>query len=109
MITAVDTSVLVAIAKGEAEARRWTDLLAAARADGDLVICDVVAAEFFALLLDELDSAKFYPLSAAFARSDRRLMLRLKREVGEFGSQIDPAIDEVTQTGVVGQLSSDQG
>ena len=53
MITAVDTSVLVAIAKGEAEARRWTDLLAAARADGDLVICDVVAAEFFALLLDE--------------------------------------------------------
>lgn len=53
MITAVDTSVLVAIAKGEGEARRWTDLLAAVRADGDLVICDVVAAEFFALLLDE--------------------------------------------------------
>ena len=53
MITAVDTSVLVAIAKGEAAAHRWTDLLAAARADGDLVICDVVAAEFFALLLDE--------------------------------------------------------
>ena len=52
MITAVDTSVLVAIAKGVGEARRWTDLLAAVRADGDLVICDVVAAEFFALLLD---------------------------------------------------------
>ena len=53
MITAVDTSVLIAIAKGEAEARRWTNLLAAARADGDLIICDVVAAEFFALLMDE--------------------------------------------------------
>ena len=53
MITAVDTSVLIAIAKGEPDAHRWTDLLAAARADGDLVICDVVAAEFFALLLDE--------------------------------------------------------
>ncbi|MGD0949795.1 MAG: type II toxin-antitoxin system VapC family toxin [Candidatus Binatia bacterium] len=53
MITAVDTSVLIAIAKGEPEARRWTDLLAAARGEGDLVICDVVAAEFFALLLDE--------------------------------------------------------
>ena len=53
MITAVDTSVLIAIAKGEPDARRWTDLLAAVRADGDLVICDVVAAEFFALLLDE--------------------------------------------------------
>jgi predicted nucleic acid-binding protein len=53
MITAVDTSVLIAIAKGEPEAHRWADLLAAARAEGDLVICDVVAAEFFALLLDE--------------------------------------------------------
>jgi hypothetical protein len=53
MITAVDTSVLIAIAKGEPEARRWTDLLAAARGEGDLVVCDVVAAEFFALLLDE--------------------------------------------------------
>jgi predicted nucleic acid-binding protein len=53
MITAVDTSVLVAIVKGEAAAHRWTDLLAAARADGDLVICDVVAAELFALLMDE--------------------------------------------------------
>ncbi len=28
----------------------WTDVLAGARADGDLVACDVVAAEFFALL-----------------------------------------------------------
>ena len=53
MITAVDTSVLIAVAKGETEAYRWTDLLAAARVAGDLVICEVVATEFFALLLDD--------------------------------------------------------
>lgn len=53
MTTAVDTSVLIAIAKGEAGARGWTDLLATARGEGDLVVCDVVAAEFFALLLNE--------------------------------------------------------
>ena len=53
MITAVDTSVLIAIAKGEASAVRWTDLLERGRAEGDLVVCDVVAAELFALLLDE--------------------------------------------------------
>ena len=39
MITAVDTSVLSAIAKGEGDAERWTDVLASARSDGDL--CDV--------------------------------------------------------------------
>jgi hypothetical protein len=53
MTTAIDTSVLIAIAKGEAGAQAWTDLLASARAEGELVICDIVAAEFFALLLDE--------------------------------------------------------
>lgn len=53
MITAVDTSVLVAITKGEDDAQQWTDLLGEARAEGDLVICDVVAAELFALLLDD--------------------------------------------------------
>jgi predicted nucleic acid-binding protein len=56
MITAIDTSVLIAVAKGETGASLWTEVLARARAEGDLVICDVVAAEFFALLLDE---AKF--------------------------------------------------
>src|SRR5207302_4393016 len=59
MTTAVDTSVLIAIAKGEAGARAWTDILATARGEGEVVVCDVVAAEFFALLLDE----------AAFQRS----------------------------------------
>jgi predicted nucleic acid-binding protein len=53
MITAIDTSVLIAIAKGEADALRWVDVLAQARTEGDLIICDVVAAEFFAVLLEE--------------------------------------------------------
>jgi predicted nucleic acid-binding protein len=53
MTTAVDTSVLISIAKGEADAAAWVGVLAAASNEGDLVICDVVAAEFFALLLDQ--------------------------------------------------------
>jgi predicted nucleic acid-binding protein len=51
--TAVDTSVLISIAKGEPDATAWVDVLAAALDEGDLVICDVVAAEFFAVLLNE--------------------------------------------------------
>jgi predicted nucleic acid-binding protein len=53
MITAVDTSVLIAIAKPESNAHSWIELLAEAQAEGDLVICDVVAAEYFALLQSE--------------------------------------------------------
>jgi len=51
--TAVDTSVLIAIAKGEHTAERWVDVLAKASGEGDLVICDIVAAEYFALLMDD--------------------------------------------------------
>lgn len=53
MITAVDTSVLIAIDQAEADAEGWVDLLAAARSDGALVICDVVAAEFFAVVMEQ--------------------------------------------------------
>jgi hypothetical protein len=52
LITAVDTSVLIAITKAEPGAHEWTELLARAQADGDLVACDVVAAELSALLTD---------------------------------------------------------
>jgi predicted nucleic acid-binding protein len=54
--TAIDTSVLIAIAKGEADGSNWIDLLIHARAASELVICDIVAAEFFAALMD---GAKF--------------------------------------------------
>jgi hypothetical protein len=60
MITAVDTSVLIAIAKAEPSAHEWTNLLARAHADGDLVVCDVVAAEFFALLMDRAKFARTF-------------------------------------------------
>ncbi|MGH7806002.1 MAG: type II toxin-antitoxin system VapC family toxin [Candidatus Binatia bacterium] len=50
--TAVDTSVLIAIAKGERDAGAWIELLIRARSEGEVVVCDVVAAEFFAALMD---------------------------------------------------------
>jgi predicted nucleic acid-binding protein len=50
MITAVDTSVLIAIARQESDANAWVEVLAKANHDGDLVICEVVAAEYFALV-----------------------------------------------------------
>ena len=53
MITAVDTSVLIAIAKHEPDAHAWVDVLAEAHGDGDLVMCDVVAAEFFTVMINE--------------------------------------------------------
>lgn len=46
--------MLIAIAKAEPAAEEWTALLARAREDGDLVACDVVAAEFFAVLMDRV-------------------------------------------------------
>ena len=52
MITAVDSSVLIAIYLGEPTADSWLDRLVAARAEGVLLISPVVAAEFFALVAD---------------------------------------------------------
>lgn len=45
MITAIDSSVLIAIVAGESDAADWVHVLAKARADGALVCCDVVYAE----------------------------------------------------------------
>jgi len=53
MMTAVDTPVLIAICQGEADGRRWAERLAECRAEGGLCVCEVVAAELFALLMDE--------------------------------------------------------
>lgn len=53
MITAVDTSVLISIAKDEPDAHAWIRALANAQSEGELVICDVVAAEYYAVLLHE--------------------------------------------------------
>lgn len=53
MTTALDTSVLIAIDQGEPDAETWVDCLATAREKGELVVCDVVAAEFFAVVMDQ--------------------------------------------------------
>lgn len=45
MITAVDTSAILAIFKGEATAEAWLRRLAHAARSGPLVICEVVLAE----------------------------------------------------------------
>ncbi len=41
LITAVDTSVLIAIDQGEADAEAWVELLAKCREQGALVVCDI--------------------------------------------------------------------
>lgn len=45
MRTAVDSSALLAVFNGEAEAERWLEILIAARRAGQLVVCPVVYAE----------------------------------------------------------------
>ncbi len=60
MITAVDTSVLIAIYRGEAEGRRWAERLADCRTEGGLCVGEVVAAEFFAVVMDEQEYAYIF-------------------------------------------------
>ncbi|MEO0452600.1 MAG: type II toxin-antitoxin system VapC family toxin [Verrucomicrobiota bacterium] len=55
MITAVDTAVLISIDQGEPDGTFWLEQLKQARRSGALVICDVVAAEFFASIMDEAE------------------------------------------------------
>jgi hypothetical protein len=43
--TAVDSSVLWAIAKGEEDGSAWLEKLAECRAEGRLIVCDIVWAE----------------------------------------------------------------
>ena len=45
MITAIDSSVLWAISKGEPDGAAWLETLTDCRAKGRLVICDIVWAE----------------------------------------------------------------
>ena len=45
MSTAIDSSVLWSVFRGESDARAWVDLLVFARRESSLVVCDVVFAE----------------------------------------------------------------
>jgi hypothetical protein len=90
MITAVDTSVLLAVLKGEDDAEQWAERLARCRAGGDLVLCDVVAAELFALLLDDAKfkrtlsefSIGYSPISIEAACLAGRIFRSYRREGG---------------------------
>ncbi len=53
MITAVDSSALIAVFLGETGSDAWMDLLVQCRREGALVICDIVAAELFAVVQDK--------------------------------------------------------
>ncbi len=52
MITAVDTSALLSIFKAEDEAEKWLSILVSRAALGQLVICNVVAAELSSIAGD---------------------------------------------------------
>lgn len=90
MITAVDTSVLVALYRGEPDGRRWAAHLAHCRAEGPLCVCEVVAAEFFAVILDEREYALvlrqlgigLLPCNFAAARLAGRLFRKYRDQGG---------------------------
>ena len=90
MTTAVDTSVLISIAKGELNANAWINLLAGAHEGGDLVMCDVVAAEFFAVLINERAireslsalAISFSPVSLQSAQLAGAIFKQYRREGG---------------------------
>ena len=55
MITAIDSSALIAIYQGEATAEAWMELLVRSREEGALVVSAVVAAEFYAAVEDRVN------------------------------------------------------
>ena len=58
MRTAIDSSVLWSIFRGESDARAWVALLVEARRESALIVCDIVFAEIapFFHSLEDLDS-----------------------------------------------------
>lgn len=79
--------MLIAITKAEPGAGEWTDLLVEAQADGDLVVCDIVAAELSALLMDRTKFERtfvglgitFSPTSLESARLAGRIFRQYRR------------------------------
>ncbi len=90
MITAIDTSVLIAVHKMEPGHQRWESALRTASQEGDLVIGPVVYAEFGVLFssqsrLDEavaLLNLRVFPLSREAAFHASRTFLRYRRAGG---------------------------
>lgn len=90
MTIAVDTSVLIAIAKDEPGASDWVEFLAMERSRSDLVICEVVGAEYFAVVLDDAKfrtslealGISFSPMTIESAQLAGRLFRDYRREGG---------------------------
>jgi len=77
MITAIDTAVLIAIDQGEADAAAWVETLAGAREQGALCICEVVAAEYFAVVMDSAAfAANLCDLGVEFAPASQQAACR---------------------------------
>ena len=60
MITAIDTSVLISLYKGEAGSEAWLEVLRAQSKLGRLIVCEVVVAEFAALPHDDKEAVAFF-------------------------------------------------
>jgi len=60
VITAVDTSVLIALYKGEMGGEAWLEVLRSQSKLGRLIVCEVVVAELAALSYDEKESVAFF-------------------------------------------------
>jgi hypothetical protein len=60
VITAVDTSVLMTIAKAEPDGNNWITVLRDQGRHGRLVVCDVVLAEMSALFNDDAAATRFF-------------------------------------------------
>jgi predicted nucleic acid-binding protein len=60
VITAVDTSVLIALYKGEAGSEAWLEVLQSQSKLGRLIVCEVVTAEVAALVHDDQETIAFF-------------------------------------------------
>ncbi len=90
MRTALDSSVLLSIFKGESDAAAWVDVLVSARAESSLIVCDIVFAEVGPLFSTcrELEvklrvlGADFDPIQPASAVLAGQIFMRYRRQGG---------------------------
>jgi hypothetical protein len=89
MRTAIDSSVLWSVFKGESDAKRWIDLLVSTREASSLIVCEIVVAEIAPLFrkLGDLE-AKLESLGIDFdpIRPESAFMAgEIFRDYGEHG------------------------
>jgi predicted nucleic acid-binding protein len=90
MRTAIDSSALWSIFKGESDAREWVNLLVEARRESSLTVCDIVFAEIAPLFpsLQNLNSTleslgvEYDPIHPASAFAAGEIFRSYRREGG---------------------------